>query len=315
MRAALEWDTGEPADCVAAVELGGVPCVSVGTYVYDEATRTRSGRLRIHAAADLRAGVARAAWETPRGPGVYDALWDGCAAALAQSDGALAVWEWAPAGMRLRASVAVERGAVLTAVARGGGGHVVATSAGGVHVVAPDASVCCVGRHPAEAWTAAGDAQSPHVVHSGDDLGAWHAWDARCPSARPASVVRHHAAGLCCIAPDPSVAGRIATSSYDRSVALWDARSLARPVAVWAGVSAAGVWRLAWRGAALLAACMFDGARVLAVAPDGAISVRAHAAPPDTPAGQALTYGAAWLDDRTAVTSSFYSHTAHLWAL
>lgn len=171
------------------------------------------------------------------------------------------------------------------------------------------AAVTLLRGHELEAWEVVFDKHSPNVLHSGGDDAVWCVWDLRTQEATVRS--RWHQAGVCSIQPhlkDPNV---IATGSYDKRLAIWDRRNLMRPLKCLDPAAKSGVWKLCWHPSGdfrILAACMYDGFRVLDVNP---LLPQPREMIKYDP--EALCYGCSWLDDSTAISCSFYNHQLQIW--
>ncbi|KAF1794748.1 WD40 repeat, conserved site [Phytophthora cactorum] len=176
---------------------------------------------------------------------------------------------------------------------------------------------------PIEAWIAAFNCHDPNVLFSGADDAALKGWDLRAGTTAPTfKNVRQYSMGVCSIQFHPHDERLVAVGSYDEQVAIWDHRSMTRPLAVYG--AGGGVWRLKWHPAEsrkelLLAACMHNGFQLLELAEDQtelrkAASYDRH---------DSLAYGMDWwlhpavLQAKAPVvgSASFYDHIFHAWRL
>ncbi|KAF4140288.1 putative WD domain G-beta repeat domain-containing protein [Phytophthora infestans] len=174
---------------------------------------------------------------------------------------------------------------------------------------------------PIEAWIAAFNCNDSNVLLSGADDAALKGWDLRAGTSAPTfENTRQYSMGVCSIQFHPNDERLVAVGSYDEQVAIWDHRSMTRPLAVHS--SGGGVWRLKWHPAdnrkeLLLAACMHNGFQVLELTKDQtelhkAASYDRH---------ESLAYGVDWWQHPAALhakvpvvgSASFYDHTFHVW--
>ncbi|CAG8558575.1 9542_t:CDS:2 [Ambispora leptoticha] len=98
--------------------------------------------------------------------------------------------------------------------------------------------------HDFEAWIGAFNYWSTNLVYTGGDDCRLKGWDLRMKSFSPL----------------------FNSSSYDEHILLWDTRNMSCPLTE--HITDGGVWRLKWhptRSDLLLAACMYNGARVLKI--------------------------------------------------
>lgn len=157
-----------------------------------------------------------------------------------------------------------------------------------------------------EVWTQAwGHDES--TVYAGSDDGVFSVWDPRCPSGDEAvaklSNSRSHSAGVTAILPRPS-ASQVLTGSYDDHIRRFDLRNLRR--AVTEVNLGGGVWRIIPRsGGQLVTCCMYDGAKV--VREEGDFEVvkrwRGHAS---------MVYGGD-VSGKLVGTCSFYDKKVCVW--
>ena len=210
-------------------------------------------------------------------------------------------------------------------IAAGGGG---ADTAAELRLTSTWRAHSHVDGSPAEVWAVASppddsSGASASVLWSGADDALLKVWDVRAP-ARPQAVCRMHRAGVCNIAFHPTVAHLVATGSYDEELRLWDARALRTPLA--SARAGGGVWKLKWRGADLLAACMQNGAAVFRAAwSDDLTTASVERRMRHAGHGEGvLVYGVEWLPPSgsggaappaqlAAASCAFYARTLQAW--
>lgn len=318
------WDTGLPAD---TVELVHEDVLAVGTYLYDPASRQRTGHL------DFLALKGRAAREPllalerlgerytlPHQVGILDTKWytkvegETFGGVLACSDGSLVEGIFSPKdalSFSLLRRLELNSEAITMAVDRcSRTGHLAAALSTGQilpltaegHPLSPPSS------HSLEAWTVAWDPHQLGLLHSGGDDARWQAWDLK--AGTPAFSCTYHQAGVCSIQPHPQDEQCLVTGSYDREVARWDRRQLRQPLSTMRARS--GVWRVRWHPSdgtndyLLLAACMYDGYHVFDLSQKEIIIK-------DSYDPGALSYGCTWVDSNLVATCSFYNCQVQAW--
>ena len=117
--------------------------------------------------------------------------------------------------------------------------------------------------HDYEAWIAASDNWSKHVVYSGGDDNRFKGWDLRS-AGTPVFSSSQHFTGVCAIQSNPLREHLLATGSFDECLMIWDARNMTSPLSK-VTLEDGGVWRLKWHPNdpnLLLAACTRAGAAV-----------------------------------------------------
>ncbi|KAL4151525.1 hypothetical protein PRNP1_008467 [Phytophthora ramorum] len=173
---------------------------------------------------------------------------------------------------------------------------------------------------PIEAWITAFNCHDPNVLFSGADDATLKGWDLRAGTAAPTfKNARQFSMGVCSIQFHPHDERLVAVGSYDEQIAVWDHRSMTRPLAVHG--AGGGVWRLKWHPAAnrkelLLAACMHNGFQVLELAGETTLRKAASYDRHDS-----LAYGVDWWLHPAALAAkapvvgsvSFYDHVFHVW--
>lgn len=301
----LLFDTVLPAD---TVEVLRKDVISVGTYLYDETTKSRSGYLDI---LKLENGDLHTV-QRIEGPGVLDVQWrvmgeEDIYGAWALSDGAVSVGRVTKERLTTLATFSIEPDAITMAcdLMLTDDGYRIATAMSSGHVILHDGhrSTLLKG-HDLEAWTVAFDPHKSNLLHSGGDDAKWLIWDLRTNELVEKGVT-HHQAGVTTIQPHPTIDTLILTGSYDKEAALWDCRNLQRPLRTISVRS--GVWKCRWHPSGdlrALAACMYDGFYVFDMATGTVLSKYDPGA---------LSYGCAWLDEDRAVTCSFYDHNVQIW--
>ena len=149
--------------------------------------------------------------------------------------------------------------------------------------------------HGYEAWVAASDNWSKHVVYSGGDDNRFKGWDLRSPGTS-LFTSSHHSTGVCAIQSHPLREHLLATGSFDECLMIWDSRNMTSPLSK-VTLEDGGVWRLKWHPSdpnLLLAACTRAGAAVF----DFTVSLSM----PNTAwykGHQSLVYGVDWRRSET----------------
>lgn len=192
--------------------------------------------------------------------------------------------------------------------------------------------------HSLEAWTCAAQTNSS-VVFTGADDALIKGWDLGCRS--PAHTIKwyvalsfpvrgfyfgRHSAGVCALQMHPSDPWLFASGSYDGTFALWDRRSLARPVG--SSETGGGVWRIRWSSAAdcsassqqtesmtIWTACMYNGFHAFHIAAHKDIASSDSVCLPEfTAATEAVAYGLS-LQEKSGLlgTCTFYDGIFRLW--
>lgn len=169
--------------------------------------------------------------------------------------------------------------------------------------------------HGYEAWIAAFNCHSPHLVMTGGDDCLFKAWDLRQDFTTAALVSKHHDAGVTTVSVHPHREHLLLTGSYDENIRGWDTRSMKSPIDQVA--TGGGVWRLKWNPhdpTLIAAACMYNGFHIYqfvnsSQTKGGFVHRQAYLK------HASIAYGVDWALDKPNLvgTCSFYDHLFHLW--
>eukprot|EP00088_Acartia_fossae_P013703 TRINITY_DN1724_c0_g1_i10.p1 TRINITY_DN1724_c0_g1~~TRINITY_DN1724_c0_g1_i10.p1 ORF type:complete len:359 (+),score=50.18 TRINITY_DN1724_c0_g1_i10:41-1117(+) len=183
---------------------------------------------------------------------------------------------------------------------------ILSDSKGKVRVVDPNSSLEVLHEyecHGYEAWTCCFSAWDDNIIFSGGDDCCFNCYDVRMPGTAAKKNSKAHSMGVTAMISDRCKENQIITGSYDEKLRWWDERNLRSEVS--SLEVGGGVWRIKQRPQGrLLVGAMHGG---FCVVEEGQVvaSYDEH---------KSLAYGADWVNDSLAATSSFYDHLLTLWS-
>ncbi|EEB09626.2 WRDR85 family WD repeat protein [Schizosaccharomyces japonicus yFS275] len=315
-----EW----PADVCKFSKAFPEICI-VGTYLLNEETRVRTGKLILY---DTRNNKLNRIFETEC-DAILDFKWSPIKPALlfvAHSTGKISVYEHhEESRLRpLRVDQLVDETVLLLALdfSPEGDTLAVSTSAGQVLLVDAETGELCGepwSEHGFEAWTVHWSRdvdKSPNVLYSGGDDAALICYDRRMPGMSVWKNRRVHTTGVVSILSRQSFGPYMLTGEYGDIIHTLDVRSACLPLAD--KNLGGGVWRLehmytdsVTRSHDILGILMHRGAQVLRV-PAGFEDIELHSQVFDE--HESMCYGGDWRSqDNTFATCSFYDKRVCLW--
>lgn len=249
----------------------------VGTYLLDETTRLRHGRICIYrlstdaCVADRTPKDGAELISETQCDAILDMKWYKSLLYVAHSTGSLSIYEWPSSSQSDTKLILKDRKTVFEA-------NVlimsISVSSHGVLASNSDGTVSTLTLNlwplarwavsDLEVWTQA-RSEDGNLVYSGSDDGVFSSWDWRevCHVDEPTPTFRNrrsHGAGVTAILPYRD--NTILTGSYDDHIRRFDLRDTRR--AVQEENLGGGVWRIIPRSRnELVACCMYDGAKVI----------------------------------------------------